>query len=224
MDIAKNLSVVREKIPKNVKLVAVTKTHGIDVILQAYNAGHRVFGENKVQELIAKQPLLPEDIEWHHIGHLQTNKVKYLAPFVSMIHAVDSIKLLREINKEALKCQRNIPCLFQVHIAMEDTKFGFSEAELFEIIESGAFKDLPNVSICGLMGMATFTDDESQVRSEFKKLKLIFDQVKARFGTELPDFQELSMGMSDDYQLAIEEGSTIVRIGSLIFGSRHCSI
>lgn len=198
-------------------MVAVSKTKPNEDILEAYEAGQRVFGENKVQEMVQKWEDLPKDIEWHMIGHVQRNKVKYMAEFVSLIHGVDSPRLLKEINKQAKKYDRIIPCLLQIHIAEEDTKFGLDKAELEELIESDAFKAMENVKIVGLMGMATFTDDKSQVRREFAQLKSMFDDLTSK----LKDITILSMGMSGDYQIAIEEGSTMVRIGSSIFGARN---
>ncbi len=220
MDIKHNLEKLKSTLPSDVKLVAVSKTKPIEAIKEAYDAGHKIFGENKAQEMINKQPELPDDLEWHFIGHLQSNKVKYLAPFVSMIHSVDRKKILKEINKEAKKNNRVIDCLLQFHIAEEETKFGLSLEEAREIIESEAFKSYENVRITGVMGMATFTDDTGQVRREFKGLKKIFDHLKKEYFTN-EYFKEISMGMSGDYRIAIEEGSTIVRIGSLIFGSRN---
>ena len=202
-------------------LVAVSKTKPISLLQEAYDAGIRDFGENKVQELVEKQEQLPADIRWHMIGHLQRNKVKYIAPFVHLIHGVDSFKLLKEINKQAKKVDRTISCLIQMHIAEEDSKFGFDQQELDEMLQSKEIHELSNVKIIGLMGMATFTDDESQVRKEFRGLKHLFDQLKSQ---KLPDsfeLKEISMGMSGDYLIAQEEGSTMVRIGSAIFGSRN---
>jgi PLP dependent protein len=204
----------------NVKLIAVSKTKPIESILQIYKKGIRRFGENKVQELIKKAPLLPEDIEWHMIGHLQTNKVKYIAPFVGLIHSVDRFKLLKEINKQAAKHNRVIPCLLQFHIAMESTKFGFDNAEAFEMLNSEGFKSLKHISIQGVMGMATLTDDVEKIRNEFHGLHQIFDKLKAKYFKDNPDFREISMGMSGDYRIAVEEGSTMVRLGTLIFGER----
>lgn len=204
----------------HVKLVAVSKTHPPERILEVYREGQRIFGENRVQEMLLKQAALPQDIEWHLIGHLQTNKVKMIAPFVQMIHSVDSLALLQEIDKQALKSGRVIDCLLQFHIAAETTKFGFSEPEVEEILRNPDYKSLQNVRICGVMGMATFTDDQNQVRQEFKTLKAIFDRLKKRFFADIPWFKEISMGMSGDWQIAVEEGSTMVRIGSLIFGAR----
>lgn len=202
----------KKRLADNVHLVAVSKTKPNDLILEAYEAGQRIFGENKVQELVEKEQSLPNDIEWHMIGHLQTNKVKYIAPFVSLIHAVDSIKLLEEINKRAKNNNRVIRCLLQLHIAKESSKFGLNKEGILEILES----KFSNVSIVGLMGMATFTSDEKQIREEFKYLKGFYDELKEQH----PGFSILSMGMSGDYDIAIEEGSNMVRIGSSIFGSR----
>ena len=220
MDIGKNIAEIKNLLPEDVKLVAVTKTHSPELIMEAYNAGHKIFGENKAQELIEKRGELPNDIEWHFIGHLQSNKAKYLAPFVSMIHGIDSFKILKTVNKEAKKSNRVIPCLLQFHIAQESTKFGLSEEEAHEILDSEEFKNMKNISIAGVMGMATFTNDEIQVRNEFRLLKKIFDKLKKEYFRKKKEFKEISMGMSDDYSIAVEEGSTIVRIGSKIFGVR----
>jgi PLP dependent protein len=209
-----------KNLPTHVKLVAVSKTKSEEEILEIYHAGHRLFGENKVQELLPKYEDLPKDIEWHLIGHLQSNKVKYIAPFVGMIHSVDSLKLLKTINKEALKNNRTIKCLLQFHIAEEETKFGLDIEEAAEILSSEEFKELKNIEICGVMGMATFTDDLEKVRREFKNLKSVFGLLKKAFFADQSNFSEISMGMSDDYQVAIKEGSTIIRVGSAIFGSR----
>ncbi len=217
--IQNNLIYIKSALPPQVTLVAVSKTHPPEIIMEAYNAGQRVFGENRVQELITKQPLLPPDIEWHLIGHLQTNKVKYIAPFVSVIHSVDSVKLLLEVNKEAHKNNRVIPCLLQMYIATEETKFGFSEEEIIKALNENPPDLFPNISICGVMGMATFSDDDVLVRNEFSYLKSVFDKLKNRFFASSSYFKEISMGMSGDYKIALEEGSTMVRIGSLIFGS-----
>jgi hypothetical protein len=219
MSIKEQLKNIKTELPDGVTLVAVSKTKPNEAILEAYEAGQRVFGENKVQEMVAKWETLPKDIEWHMIGHLQRNKVKYMAEFVSLIHGVDSLRLLKEINKQAQKHDRVIPCLLQMHIAEEDTKFGLDEAELKELIQSEEFKAMENIKIMGLMGMATFTSNQNQVRKEFASLKFIFEKLKQ----ELPNISVLSMGMSGDYGLAIEEGSTMVRIGSSIFGDRNYS-
>lgn len=218
--IQQNLKSVLQDIPAHIKLVAVSKTKPIEMLQQAYDAGQRDLGENKAQELAAKQPLLPADIRWHFIGHLQTNKVKYIAPFVSLIHAVDSLKLLKEINKQAAKNKRVIDCLLEFHIAEEESKFGLAKDTAREILKSDQLAELKNIRICGVMGMATFTSDQDQIRREFKTLKAYFDALKEQFFQEKPEFKEISMGMSGDYLLAIEEGATIVRVGSKIFGSR----
>lgn len=220
MDIAKNLNLISEELPSGVKLIAVTKTHPEDVIIQAYQSGHKIFGENKAQELAAKYHKLPKDIEWHMIGHLQTNKVKYIAPFVHLIHAVDSIKLLLTINKEAIKNNRLIDCLLQLKIAKEDTKFGMSYDEVISLLHSEDFLQCKNIRIKGMMGMGTFTEDETVIKKEFEYLAASFRSIKESFFREKTYFCELSMGMSDDYKIAIDAGSTMVRIGSLIFGER----
>ncbi|HOK60270.1 MAG: YggS family pyridoxal phosphate-dependent enzyme [Tenuifilum sp.] len=220
MSIPEQLEKIKNELPQHVKLIAVSKTHPVSVIMEAYNAGHKFFGENRVQELISKYDEMPKDIEWHLIGHLQTNKVKYIAPFVSLIHSVDSLKLLSVIDKEAQKCNRVIDCLLQVYIASEETKFGLSADELHELLQNQEFEQLQNVRVCGLMGMATFTDNMEQVRMEFRFLKKLFNEIKQTYFQNQPWFNELSMGMSSDYRIAIEEGSTMVRIGSNIFGHR----
>jgi len=216
-----NLIETLKTIPENVQLVAVSKTKPNEDIIEAYNEGQRVFGENKVQELTTKYEELPKDIQWHMIGHLQRNKVKYIAPFVSMIHAVDSLRLLKEINKQAKKNERVINCLLQFHIAEESTKFGLDLSEAKELLSSDEFKAMDSITICGVMGMATFTDDEDQVRREFRELKKSFNVLKESFFKGNDSFKEISMGMSGDYKSAIEEGSTMVRIGSTIFGARN---
>ncbi len=208
-------------LPKEVTLVAVSKTKPNEDILKAYSVGQRIFGENKVQELVNKFEELPKDIEWHMIGHLQTNKVKYIAPFIHLIHSIDSIKLLKEINKEAKKNKRTIKCLLQFHIAQETSKFGFSLDEVKDFLSSEDFIELNNIELCGVMGMATFSEDKELVRDEFQLLHNIFHILKSHYFKFNPTFKEISMGMSDDYELAIEEGSTMVRIGSTIFGGRH---
>lgn len=218
--IKENLNKIRQTIPSNVTLVAVSKTKPVSALQEVYDAGQRIFGENKVQEMTEKEALLPKDIQWHLIGHLQTNKVKYIAPFVSIIHSVDSMKLLKEINKEALKNNRTIECLLQFHIAQEETKFGLSIEEASEILQSREFVEMQNVSIVGIMGMASFTDDEEVVRQEFRNLEHYFQILKSHFFKFNEHFKEISMGMSGDYRIAIEEGSTMVRVGSSIFGSR----
>lgn len=225
MSIAERLQKIKATIPHHVTLVAVSKTHPVGAIQEAYDAGQRIFGENKVQEMTEKQPLLPADVEWHLIGHLQTNKVKYIAPFVSLIHSVDSEKLLAEIDKRAAQNNRVIDCLLQVYIAKEESKFGLDELELEAVLDPNNISKYKNVRIVGLMGMATFTDNENQVHAEFKTLKTIFDLTKARTQSiDNVQLNHLSMGMSGDYQLAIEEGSTMVRIGSSIFGNRNYNL
>ena len=220
MSITKSLLQLKSELPETVTLVAVSKTKPISAIEEAYDAGQRIFGENKVQEMVQKWEEMPKDIDWHMIGHVQTNKVKYMAPFVSLIHGVDSLKLLNEINKQAVKNNRVIPCLLQMHIAEESTKFGLNEEELNTIITSEEFINLKNIQIDGLMGMATFTSDKNQVEKEFSYLKSLYDQLKSH-KTDNFHLKTLSMGMSDDYKLAIENGSTMVRIGSSIFGNRN---
>jgi hypothetical protein len=220
MSVQSNLQIIRKNVPASVKLVCVSKFHPKEAIEEAYKFGERIFGESKVQEMSEKYETLPKDILWHFIGHLQTNKIKYIVPFVSLIHGVDSYKLLAEIDKQAEKAGKIVNCLLQIHIAAEETKFGFSESELLEMLRAGEWKALKNIQLCGLMGMATFTENREQIRSEFKSLKLIFDKVKTEFFKETNPFSEISMGMSDDYQIAIEEGSTMIRVGSRIFGNR----
>lgn len=223
MDIIQNLNNIRESLPKDVALVAVSKTKPADMVKDLYGAGQLDFGENKVQELMDKQQILPETIRWHMIGHLQTNKVKYIAPFVYLVHGVDSLKLLRVINKEGRKNNRVINCLFQMHIAREDSKFGLDRNELEQILRSDEFLEMQHINIRGMMGMATFTDDSEVVRKEFRNLKRIFDEIKKEYFGEKPDFAILSMGMSDDYKMAVEEGSNMIRVGSSIFGRRNYS-
>ncbi|MCE4564464.1 YggS family pyridoxal phosphate-dependent enzyme [Maribellus sp. CM-23] len=221
MEIANNLLELKKGLPPGVQLVAVSKTKPNEDILEAYQAGQRVFGENKVQDLAQKYEELPKDIEWHFIGHPQTNKVKYMAPFVSLIHGVDSLKLLKTIDKEAAKNKRTIRCLLQFHIAEESTKFGLSVEEAVEMLDTGEVQKLQNVEIAGVMGMATYTDDENQIRKEFRVLHNIFSVLKNKYFSGADSFREISMGMSDDYPLAIEEGSTMIRVGSKIFGERN---
>jgi pyridoxal phosphate enzyme (YggS family) len=215
-----NIKNLREQIPPEVKLVAVSKTKPVSDILEAYNAGQRIFGENRVQELLKKKDSLPSDIEWHLIGHLQTNKVKYVIPFISMIQSVDTYKLLGVINNEALKTNRMVSCLLQLHIASEETKYGFSMQELEEMLNDEVFKTFRNVRLCGVMGMATYTDDEAKVKSEFAYLADCFNKLRRSYFINDQHFNEISMGMSGDYPIAISEGSTMIRIGSLIFGER----
>ncbi len=220
MDIAKNIQGIKAELPANVSLIAVSKRKPNEAILTAYNAGHKAFGENIVQDLQKKHEVLPKDIEWHFIGHLQSNKVKYIAPFVFLIHSVDSLKLLKIINKEGLKNKRIIHCLLQIHIAEEDTKFGLSPDDLAKLLQSEEYKTLENIKIKGLMGMATNTSDKIQVRAEFAALKKQFDIIKNSFFKDDADFDTLSMGMSGDYKIAVEEGSNMIRVGSSIFGER----
>ncbi|MBN2262682.1 MAG: YggS family pyridoxal phosphate-dependent enzyme [Prolixibacteraceae bacterium] len=221
MSISENINSINKTLSAGVKLVAVSKTKPNEAILEAYNAGVRIFGENKVQELTTKYETLPKDIEWHFIGHLQTNKVKYIAPFVELIHAVDSLKLLKTIDREADKNERIINCLLQFHIANEETKFGLSHDEAIALLDSDEYQKMQNIRICGVMGMATFTENTEQVRNEFRLLKNIFDKLKDRYFADNEYFKEISMGMSDDYLIAVEQGSTMVRIGSTIFGHRE---
>lgn len=221
MSIAENIDQVKASLPDDVRLVAVSKTKPKELVLEAYRHGQRAFGENKSQEMSAKYAELPKDIEWHFIGHLQSNKIKYIAPYVHLIHGVDSFKLLKAIDNEARKVGRVIDCLLQFHIAEEETKFGLSLQEAQEGLYSAEFKSLVNVKICGVMGMATFTENENQIRKEFACLKSYFEQLKMTYFANRPEFKEISMGMSGDYTLAIAEGSTMVRIGSNIFGERN---
>ncbi len=223
MSIQSNLQNIKSTIPAHVTLVAISKTHPVDVVMEAYNTGQRVFGENKVQEMVAKYEAMPKDIEWHLVGHLQSNKVRFIAPFVGLIHSVDSQKLLSTINKEAEKAGRVIDCLLQIHIALEETKFGLSVEELKELLDSQELKELNNVRIIGFMGMATFTNNIEHIRSEFRSLAELFKRVKESHFLQKDYFKELSMGMSSDYTIAIEEGSTMVRVGSSIFGYRDYS-
>ena len=220
MSIQENIREILATLPAGVRLVAVSKFHPVEALQEAYDGGQRIFGESKVQEMTTKHEQLPADIEWHFIGHLQTNKVKYIAPYVSLIHGVDSYKLLLEINRQGQRVGRTIPCLLQLHVAQEETKFGFSLNECQQLLEEGEWRTLPYVSIRGLMGMASNTDNMVQVRQEFATLGKFFSQVREKYFSDRPEFRELSMGMSDDYPIAIEEGSTLVRVGSRIFGQR----
>jgi len=221
MKIAENIQRIKSEFYENIKLVAVSKTKPNENILEAYRGGHFIFGENKVQDLVKKYEELPKDIEWHFIGHLQSNKVKYIAPFVSLIHATDSLKLLKIINKEGKKNNRQINCLLQMHIAEEETKFGLSFDEILKILHSEDYRQIKFVKITGLMGMATNTNDTSQIHREFAYLKSCFDKIKNDFFKDDETFINLSMGMSGDYKIALEEGSNMIRIGSLIFGARN---
>lgn len=220
MSIKSNLLDILSQLPDGVKLIAVSKFHPNEAIIEAYEAGQRIFGENKVQEMTEKYETLPKDIQWHFIGHLQTNKIKYIVPYVSMIHGIDSYKLLCEVNKQAEKVGRVIPCLLQIHIAQEETKFGFSFDECREMLAREEWKKLTNISIQGLMGMATYTDSSKQIETEFCSLSSFFTEIKQDYFAQKQDFKELSMGMSHDYALAIAKGSTLVRVGSKIFGER----
>ena len=217
--ITERIKGIKQTLSEGVRLVAVSKFHPASMIQEAYDAGQRIFGESHVQEMVAKYEVLPKDIEWHFIGHLQTNKVKYIAPFVSLIHAVDSEHLLKEIDKQAKRCERVIPVLLQVHVAKEETKFGFAPNELLEFMKSEVWKQYENVSISGLMCMATNTDDEAQIASEFEQAKELFDTIRDSY-SDLRNWKTCSWGMSDDYPIAVKHGSTMVRIGSLIFGER----
>lgn len=229
MNIKNNIENLLKEIPDNVKLVAVSKTKSNENILEAYNAGLRIFGENKVQELSEKHPRLPEDIQWHFIGHLQSNKVKYIAPYISMLHAIDSLKLLKVVYKEGVKNNRLINCLLQIYIAEEETKFGLTYKQIIDLLQNPDFKELQKKSqknnagfqISGLMGMATYTNDSEKIKQEFQQLKQYFDKIRTNYQSENQHFMELSMGMSNDYQLAIEQGSTMIRVGTSIFGARN---
>ena len=220
MMIAENLQRIRATLKPQVRLVAVSKFHPVEALQEAYDTGQRIFGENHVQELVVKEEVLPKDIEWHFIGHLQTNKVKYIARFVSLIHSVDSIKLLKEINRQAEKCGRTIDVLLQIHVAKEETKFGFTPEEVVEMLAEGEWKTCSHVRIVGLMAMATNTDNEAQITEEFETVRQLADTLKERFFADEPAFKEISMGMSGDYLIAQEHGSTMVRVGSQIFGER----
>ena len=221
MSIAENLNGLKAELPDHVELIAVSKTHPAEKVMEAYDTGHRHFGENKVQEMVAKSETMPSDIRWHLIGHLQRNKVKYIAPFVHLIHGVDSLKLLKEINKRAKQNERVIDCLIQVFIAKEDTKFGMDEKEVRTLMASTELQELEHIRVVGLMGMATNTDNTDQIKSEFKGLKQLFEDIKASDTPKHVEMNHLSMGMSGDYKLAIECGSTMVRVGSAIFGARN---
>lgn len=221
MNIKEIINEIKSELPQSTRLVAVSKFHPAEAISEAYDGGQRIFGESKVQELEEKYKVLPKDIEWHFIGHLQTNKVKYIAPYISMIHAVDSYKLLCEINKQAQKANRVIKCLLEIHIAKEESKYGFSFESCRQMLDTEDWKGLENISVCGVMGMATFTDDDAEIRNEFKSLHDFFTELKNSYFSNDDNFREISMGMSDDYPIAIEEGSTMIRVGSKIFGVRN---
>lgn len=222
MAITENIRALQQQLAgKNCKLVAVSKTQPVAALQEAYAAGQRIFGENKAQEMAAKHPALPPDIEWHLLGHLQTNKVKYIAPFVHTIQSVDSLRLLAEIQKQAAKNQRTINCLLQIYIAQEETKFGLTPAEAEEILQSETYAELKNITIAGVMGLATNTDSETQIRQEFRALKQVFTTLQEKYFAQNAAFREISMGMSADYKIALAEGSTLIRVGSAIFGARH---
>jgi pyridoxal phosphate enzyme (YggS family) len=224
MSIKNEIERIKATLTPEAKLIAVSKTKPIEMLQEAYDAGQRLFGENKALEMRDKHLALPDDIKWHFIGHLQTNKIKYIIDYVTLIHSIDSLNLLKEVNKEAAKKNRVVDCLLQFHIASEDTKFGLSMDEAEELLQSEEYKAMANVRIVGVMGMATFTSDVQQVRSEFASLKGIFTSLKEKYFSEMPAFAEISMGMSDDYPIALEEGSTLVRVGSAIFGARNYNI
>ena len=220
MSFAERLSQLKSELPENVRILAVSKFKQESVIMEAYNAGQRIFGENRVQELLPKYEKLPKDIEWHFIGHLQANKVKYIVPFIHTIQSVDTVKLAETVNKEAEKCNRKIKVLLQIHIAQEEQKFGFSFDEIEVLLKKDSFSTMSNLEISGLMGMATFTDDYAQIRNEFHSINHFFQQIKKTYFEKNDSFTELSIGMSDDYHIAVEEGSTMIRIGSKLFGHR----
>lgn len=220
MSVAEQITRLQKELPESVKLLAISKYQPIEAIQEAYDAGQRMFGENHIQEMAAKAAVLPKDIEWHFTGHVQTNKIKYMAPFVSLVHAVDSFRLLREIDKHAAKHNRRIDCLLQIHIAQEDTKYGLTIDECRRLLANEPWRELEHVRITGLMAMGSNTDDMEQVRREFRQMKQLFDELRATYFANVPSFCQLSEGMTDDYPIAIEEGSTIVRIGSMIFGER----
>lgn len=221
MSVAEKINNLKAGLPEHVTLVAVSKTKPIKAIEDAYESGHRDFGENRVQELQEKYPALPKDIRWHAIGHLQRNKVKYIAPFIHLIHSVDSLRLLKEINKEAEKNERSIKVLLQFHIAQEESKFGLDWEEATNLVESDDFQEMKNIEVVGVMGMATFIDNEEQVKEEFAQLRFFFEQLKQQYFKNQSSFKEISMGMSGDYELAISEGSTMIRVGSSLFGARE---
>lgn len=220
MSVAEQITRLQKELPEGVNLLAISKYQPIEAIQEAYDAGQRMFGENHIQEMAAKAAALPKDIQWHFTGHVQTNKIKYMAPFVSLVHAVDSFRLLREIDKHAAKHERRIDCLLQIHIAQEDTKYGLTVDECRQLLANEPWRELEHVRITGLMAMGSNTDDMEQVRHEFRQIKGLFDELKEKYFANEPSFSQLSEGMTDDYPIAIEEGSTIVRIGSMIFGER----
>ena len=222
--IANEITKIKSSLPATTRLIAVSKTKPVEDLQQAYDAGQRVFGENKALEMRDKHEVLPNDIQWHFIGHLQTNKIKYIISYVSLIHSIDSCNLLNEVNKEAAKKGRRVDCLLQFHIADEDTKYGLSFDEAQVLLNSPEYKAMNNIRIVGVMGMATFTDNKDQIRQEFRNLKSIFDRLKEQYFADNDSFKEISMGMSDDYPIAIEEGSTLIRVGSAIFGKRNYAV
>ena len=224
MSIAEEIKQITANLPEGVKLIAVSKFHPVEAVMEAYDAGQRLFGENKVQEMTAKHEALPTDIQWHFIGHLQTNKVKYIAPFVAMTHSIDSLHLLIEVNRQAEKAGRIIDCLLQLHIAHEDTKFGMTFDECRAFLQDRAWKQLKHVRICGLMGMGTNTDDMEQVDREFASLQSFFQELKDSWFKDEPAFKELSMGMTGDFEVAVEEGATMIRVGTAIFGARNYAV
>lgn len=221
MSIVESIKEIYSELPEGVSLVAVSKTKPNEMIIEAYNSGHKIFGENKVQDLSRKYEELPKDIQWHFIGHLQRNKVKFIAPFINLIHALDSERLLQTINNEAEKCNRKISCLIQLRIAKEETKFGMTLSEIESMLNSETFKNANNTVIAGVMGMATYTDDEEQIADEFAELQQVFNYLKEKFFRENPEFKEISAGMTDDFHIAVKYGSTLVRVGSRIFGERN---
>lgn len=218
--ISDQIKIITETLPDGVELVAVSKFHPVEALKEAYDAGQRIFGESRVQEISQKRLLMPDDVQWHFIGHLQTNKVRQLVPYISLVHSVDSMKLLETINAESVRIGRVVDVLLQLHVAQEETKFGFTCEDCVDLVDKGVLDRLPNVRVCGVMGMATNTDDMGKVREEFKSIKNVFDTLKQRYFADKPYFKEISMGMSDDFHIAMEEGSTLVRIGTTIFGSR----
>ena len=221
IDIADNIRQMKKELPQSVTLVAVSKFHPVDSLMQAYEAGQRVFGESRAQELVQKAAVMPDDVKWHFIGHLQTNKVKAVVPIVSLIHSIDSEKLLLAVNEEAAKLGRVVDVLLELHVAQEETKYGFDRQTLAQCAADGLFQKCGNVRVCGVMGMATNTDDEQEIRREFRRIVDVFRSLKAGEMSRNPDFKEISMGMSDDYRIALAEGSTMVRVGSHIFGPRQ---
>lgn len=220
-NISQEIEKIKNELPQSVQLVAVSKFHPVEKLMQAYSSGQRAFGESRAQEIVAKYSMMPEDVQWHFIGHLQTNKVKQIVPCVSLIHSIDSVKLLKAVNDEAQKINKKIKVLLQIHVAQEETKYGFAPNEIVELAKNGTFDGYENVAICGIMTMATNTDDEAKIREDFAVARSVFNQLKNEIFVANPDFKELSMGMSDDYKIAMEYGATLVRIGTTIFGERE---